>query len=155
MYGDTETVRRRAGQLRDQGADVRALAEELVARVEAVGWSGRAAEAMAQRVAERAGHLRHVAEAHTGAADALSDHAAAVDSLCEEIARIETRAEALVADAQARVGAITERNARLAEAGGDAPAVEPDPTDTALLAFVPPPPGHRDWLHVELPGLER
>ena len=62
MYGDSEIIRRRATQLRDQGADVRALADELVARVEGLGWTGRAADAMRERVTDRASHLRVAAE---------------------------------------------------------------------------------------------
>ena len=50
-------------------------------------------------------------------------------------------------DAQTRV-------ARM-EAHQDPDGVRRTPTeaDRALLAFVPPPPGHKDWLAVDLPGL--
>ena len=122
MYGDSDLVRRRGDQLRDQGADVRSLADQLVARTEALGWTGRAAEAMHARVADRATHLRAAADRHESAADALDRHAAAVDDTKERIASVEQRAAALMAD-------------------GD-----------ALAGFVPPAPGHRDWLDVELPG---
>lgn len=150
MYGDTELIRRRVSELRDQGADVRALADELVARVEGLGWSGRAAEAMQQRVSARAGHLRTAAEQHVAAADALADHAEAVDGAAEEIAAVEARASARISDARARVAGIHARNERT-----DGVQVTADPDDEALLAFVPPPPGHRDWLAVEIPGPER
>jgi hypothetical protein len=150
MYGDTELIRRRVSELRDQGADVRALADELVARVEGLGWSGRAAEAMQQRIGARAGHLRTAADQHVAAADALAEHADAVDGAVEEIAAVEARATARIDDARARVAAITARNE-----GADGVRVAPDPDDEALLAFVPPPPGHRDWLVVEIPGPER
>lgn len=150
MYGDSEIIRRRATQLRDQGADVRALADELVARVESLGWTGRAADAMRERVTERAGHLRVAAERHTGAADALADHAESVDAVREEIATAEARVGALAADAHARIAAIARRNE-----SGDGPQVMPDPLDEALAAFTPPPSGHRDWLAVDVPGLER
>lgn len=150
MYGDTELIRRRVSALRDQGADVRALADELVARVEGLGWSGRAAEAMGQRVGDRAGHLRTAAERHVAAADALADHAAALDVATEEIAAAEVRVSALVADAQARIEEIAARNER-----HDGPTIEPDHVDEVLAAFVAPPSGHRDWLTVDLPGQER
>ncbi|QSR28305.1 hypothetical protein CFH99_22025 [Nocardioides aromaticivorans] len=149
MYGDTELIRRRVSALRDQGADVRALADELVARVDGLGWSGRAAEAMRERVTERARHLRIAADRHVSAADALADHAEAVDTTAEEIAAIQARVSAKVADAQARIDAIAARNER-----SDGPQITPDPHDEALAAFVAPPPGHRDWLSVDLPGLE-
>jgi hypothetical protein len=32
-------------------------------------------------------------------------------------------------------------------------SVLPDPLDELLDRFVPPPPGHRDWLFVDLRGL--
>jgi hypothetical protein len=150
MYGDTEVIRRRVTALRDQGADVRALADQLVARVEGLGWTGRAAEAMRERVTDRARHLRTAADRHLTAADALAGHAEAVDAAADEIATIQARVTALVADAQARIAAIAARNE-----GYDGPQVTPDPHDEALAAFVAPPPGHRDWLAVDIPGLER
>ena len=150
MYGDSEIIRRRAAQLRDQGADVRALADELVARVEGLGWTGRAADAMRERVTDRATHLRAAAERHTGAADALADHAESVDAVREEIATTQARVDALVTDARARIAAIAGRNE-----AGDGLQVTPDPIDEALAAFTPPPPGHRDGLTVDVPGLER
>jgi methyl-accepting chemotaxis protein len=125
VYGDSDLVRRRVDQLRDLGADVRSLADQLVARTEALGWTGRAAEAMHARVAERATHLRAAAGRHDAAADALDRHAAAVDETKEQIADIERRVAVLTADSD----------------------------DESLAGFVPPAPGHRDWLDVELPGL--
>ncbi|KAB2812532.1 hypothetical protein F9L07_12305 [Pimelobacter simplex] len=150
MYGDSEIIRRRVSQLRDQGADVRALADELVARVEALGWTGRAGDAMRERVTDRASHLRIAADRHTGAADALADHAEAVDAVRDEIGATQTRVSALVADARGRIAAIARRNE-----AGDGPPITPDPLDETLAAFTPPPPGHRDWLDVDVPGLER
>ena len=41
MYGDTLVMRKRAGQLREQGLEIRATADQLVARSEAVPWRGR------------------------------------------------------------------------------------------------------------------
>ncbi|HWJ81705.1 MAG TPA: hypothetical protein VNS55_05665 [Nocardioides sp.] len=122
MYGESDLIRRRADQLRDQGADVRALADQLVARTDALGWTGRAAEAMRARVADRAAHLRGAADRHDRAADALGRHGAAVDDLKDRIAAAEKRGAALGADGRAPSG------------------------------FVPPAPGHRDWLDAELPG---
>lgn len=148
MYGDSDQVRRRASQLRDQGADVRALADQLVARTDALGWTGRAADAMRQRIAERAIHLRGAADAHVGAADALDRHVQAVDAVREEIATIEARAADLIADARTRLSAITAQND-----AGDGPRITPNPEDEILAGFVPLAPGHRDWLSVELPGL--
>ncbi|MCR1784684.1 hypothetical protein KVF89_19230 [Nocardioides carbamazepini] len=150
MYGDSEIIRRRASQLRDQGADVRSLADQLVARVEGLGWTGRAAEAMRERVTDRASHLRVAADRHAAAADALADHAESVDAVREEIAATQARVTALVADARARIAAIATRNE-----AGDGPPVSPDPLDEALVAFTPPPVGHRDWLSIDVPGLER
>ena len=41
MYGDTLVMRKRAAQLREQGEDIRAMAEQLVTRSDEVAWSGR------------------------------------------------------------------------------------------------------------------
>ena len=92
MYGDTEVMRRHAGRLRDQGADIRALADSLVSQVEHLRWSGRAAEAMRERARERAGRLREAASRHESAADTLDSSAHEVDGLKETIEDIETRA---------------------------------------------------------------
>lgn len=150
MYGDSEAIRRRATQLRDQGADVRALADQLMARVEGLGWSGRAAEAMRQRITDRAHHLRVAADRHTGAADALVDHAESADHVREEIAASEARIGDLVAEARGRIAAIATRNETT-----DGPQIAPDPRDEALDTLTTPPPGHRDWLSIELPGSAR
>ena len=117
MYGDTLVMRRRAAQLREQGEDIRTMAEQLVTRSDEVVWTGRAAD--------------------------LGE----CDRLTESIAGIELRASSLVADARTRV-------ARL-QSSTDEDAVRPTATreDQALVAFAPPPPGHKDWLDVELPGL--
>ncbi|THI95858.1 hypothetical protein E7Z54_18135 [Nocardioides sp.] len=148
MYGDSDRVRHRVSQLRDREADVRAMADQLVARTDALGWAGRAADAMRERIAERATHLRAAADAHVGAADALDRHVQAVEAVKDEIATIEARAADLIADARTRLSAITAQNDR-----GEGPQITPDPEDEVLAGFVPPAPGHRDWLSVELPGL--
>ena len=138
MYGDTEVMRRHAGRLREQGTDIRMLADGLVAQVESVHWSGRAAEAMRERVRERAGRLREVATRHETAAESLEAHSEEVQEMQEAIAGIEQRALALQAEARGRA---------------TDPDLTDDPAHRALTAFEPPPSGHRDWLGVRLPGL--
>lgn len=127
MYGDSAASRKRVAQLREQSGDIRAAADRLVASAESVPWHGRAAEAMRTRVKERANHLRVAAAHHETAAESLARHVAEVDARKEAIDNISRKATTLVNDASE--------------------------TDTELLAFEPPPPGHRDWLSVELPGL--
>ncbi len=137
MYGDTAAARKRVAQLREQGADVRALAARLVSRAEAVPWHGKAADAMRERIQERAGHLRAAAAQHDTAAESLATHLGEVDVLKETIDTRTHRAASLVEDARTRA---SESRA-------------PDDADAALLGFDPPPAGHHDWLSVELPGL--
>ena len=149
MYGDGDVIRRRVDQLREQGVEIRALADQLVARTEALHWSGRAATAMRERVSERAAHLRDAAERHEAAADLLARHAQEVAAIKDEIAAIEQRAATLVADARSRVARVVTEN----ESHLSGPRVAPDPDDVVLAGFVPPAPGHKDWLTVELPGL--
>lgn len=150
MYGDTDVMRHRVDQLREQATDVRAMADQLVARTEVIGWRGRAADSMRLRVTERATHLRGAAASHESAADALDKHLQEVEQTKEAIAAIERKAGSLIADARTRV-------ARVQQAAGDdaEPGIrlEPDPDDTTLTEFAAPPSGHRDWLTVELPGL--
>ena len=141
MYGDTAAARKRVAQLREQGADIRGVADRLVAEAEAVAWTGRAADAMRARVKERAARLRAAAGHHETAADSLARHLSEVATLKDAIETIEHKAGALTADAQGRVAAGS-------HAGGD-----PTPEDLALASFQPPPPGHKDWLTVTLPGL--
>lgn len=147
MYGDTDVLRRHVDRLREQADDIRSAADELVARTESLTWSGRAADSMRFRVSERATHLRGSAAQHDAAADSLDRHLQEVDGAKDSIASIEQRVTALAADARTRV-AQTERAAK--ESGL---AVEPDADDVRLASFAAPPPGHRDWLAVELPGL--
>ncbi len=136
MYGDTAAGRKRVAQLREQGGDVRALAARLVSQAEAVPWHGRAAESMRERIRERAGHLRAAAAQHDAAADSLAAHLVEVDRLKEAIDVRSRKATTLVDDARARASEDTV-----------------DDADAALVAFEPPPAGHRDWLTVDLPGL--
>jgi hypothetical protein len=140
MYGDTEVMRRHAGRLREQGADIRTLADSLVSQVENLRWSGRAAEAMRERVRERAGRLREVAARHETAAESLDTHGQEVDGLKEAIAAIESRALAMQAEARGRTVTLD-------------PDEPGDRADRALTGFEPPPSGHRDWLAISLPGL--
>lgn len=149
MYGDTDVMRRRVGQLREQATDLRALADQLVARTEGTGWTGRAAESMSERVRDRAARLREAAAGHDRAADSLDKHLSEVDRAKDAIAQVERKAGSLVADARARVARVD------AQAADDPAGVSrtADPTDLQLAAFDPPPPGHRDWLGVHLPGL--
>ena len=122
MYGDTAAMRKRAGQLKEQSTDVRAMADRLVAQLDSLSWTGRAAVDMRARVQDRAAQLRECASAHDDAAESLERHLAEVDRLKDSISDIERRAGSLVAD---------------------------DPR----LEFTPPPPGHKAWLTVNLPGL--
>lgn len=140
MYGDSVVMRKRAGQLREQGADIRAAADRLVARSESVPWRGRAADAMRERVKERAGHLRAAAHAHDTAADSLERHLAEVDRLKEAIAEGERRLGGRVAEAQHRVEASSYDESAATD------------HDRALAAVHLPPAGHADWLTLELPG---
>lgn len=149
MYGDTEVLRRRVDQLREQAVDVRGLADRLVAQTESTGWTGRAADSMRVRVTERASHLRVAAAQHETAADSLEKHLHELETTQEAIAAIERRVGDLVAEARTRLADVARRN-ETAEGGV---RVEPDPDDVTLDAFEPPAEGHRDWLGVELPGL--
>ncbi|GAB3014577.1 hypothetical protein GCM10011376_07680 [Nocardioides flavus (ex Wang et al. 2016)] len=144
MYGDTAAGRKRVAQLREQGGDVRALAARLVAQAEAVPWHGKAADAMRERIKERADHLRAAAAHHETAADSLARHLQEVDTLKEAIDTRAHKAATLVEDARTRAARAV---------GPDGTPAQPDATDAALLAFDPPPAGHQDWLTVTLPGL--
>ena len=103
-------------------------------------WEGLAADAMRARVRAQVGGLRRTAELADDAAVALDQHADEVDRLKALIAAIERKAMALVAAARDRLAGLVA-------------SVLPDPVDELLDRFVPPPPGHRDWLLVDLPGL--
>ena len=147
MYGDTAVIRKRVSQLREQGTDIRSLADHLVGQAEQVTWTGRAADAMRERARDRASQLRDCASHHEGAADALEHHLQDVDGTKDAIAQIERRATSLVADARTRIAQI---DAYDAPEGVTRQATD---EDRVLAAFSPPPSGHRDWLTVELPGL--
>ena len=140
MYGDTAAGRKRVAELREQGGDIRALAARLVSQAEAVPWHGKAADSMRERIRERAAHLRAAAAQHDTAAESLAGHLVEVDHLKEAIDIRSRKATTLVEDARTRTSE--------APAGADV-----DESDSAVLAFDPPPAGHRDWLTVDLPGL--
>lgn len=150
MYGDSDVVRRRAGQLREQGADVRALADQLVGQTESLGWAGRAADSMRERIKERAAHLCAAAAQHETAAESLDRHVHGVEIIQDAIAETERKVAALVAEARTRIARIESANESHADAGL---RTEPDADDRTLADFTPPPSGHRDWLTVDLPGL--
>ncbi len=141
MYGDIAATHKRVGQLREQGQEIRVVADRLVAQAEAVPWHGRAAESMRARVQERANQLRAAASRHDTAADSLARHLVQVEELKDSIEVREHKARTLINDAQTR--------AARSKAANDEPAA----ADRLLIAFSPPPSGHRDWLTVELPGL--
>jgi uncharacterized protein YukE len=147
MYGDSTAMRKRAAQLREQGTDVRSLADRLVAQVEALPWTGRAAADLRERIKARASHLRDCAELHEDAAESLEKHLAEIDKLKDAIAGTERKAGSLVADARSRIGELTRHD--------DPAGVRREPSDTDLLLdqFDPPPSGHKHWLTVSLPGL--
>ena len=140
MYGDTEAIRGLARTMRGQGAALRSQADSLLTRAEAVPWQGLAADAMRARVCAQVEALRRTADLADEAAVALTQHADEVDRRKALIAAIERKAMALVAAARDRLAGLVA-------------SVLPDPVDELLDRFVPPPPGHRDWLLVDLPGL--
>ena len=146
MYGDTTVMRKRAGQLREQGTDVRMLADQLMAQIDSLDWTGRAADTMRARVHDRAALLRDAASSHDTASESLGRHLADVDLREEAIEAAEHRLSSLVTDAATRVTRL--------EAHQDPDGIRRSPSedDQALVSFVAPQPGHRDWLTVTLPG---
>ena len=147
MYGDTTVMRKRADQLREQGIDIAQTADQLVAQADGIDWTGRAAATMRARIHDRARHLREAASSHESAADSMGRHVAEVDRLKDAISAAEHRASSLVQDAHTRVAQLE------AHQDPDGERRTPTEADRTLLAFVPPPPGHKDWLAVDLPGL--
>jgi ABC-type transporter Mla subunit MlaD len=147
MYGDSGVMRKRAAQIREQATDIRAMADQLVAQTEGLAWTGRAADAMRERIRDRAANLRGVAGAHDTAADSLERHLHEVDVLKDQIADTERKADKLMSDARTRVARV--------DSADDPEDVRraPDPEDETLNTFAPPPSGHKDWLTVNLPGL--
>jgi hypothetical protein len=147
MYGDTTIIRGLATALRERADDIRREADRLAARADAVHWEGLAADAMRHHAHDRAADLRHTAGLHDDAADALDRHAREVDRLKDLIAAIEQRVHRLVEGARDRLADLGHRVI------DGITGLLPDPADELLDRFVPPPPGSRDWLSVDLPGL--
>jgi hypothetical protein len=147
MYGDTAAMRRRSAQLREQGTDVRAMADSMVGQLDAIGWQGRAAGDLRTRILDRAAHLRDCAVQHENAAEAVEKHLAEIDRLKDAVADIERKARSLVADARVRIAH--------AQSHQDPSGVVREPTDAdrRLDSFTPPPSGHKDWLTLSIPGL--
>ncbi len=148
MYGDTAVIRRLAQQMSDQGAEIRRDADELVSASRLVVWEGRAAQAMRERMADRAVALRRTADEHDDAARALRHHADEVDRLKDLIREIAQRVRGLIEGARSRLADLADKALDLVK------KVTPDPVDELLATFQPPPEGHKDWLDVpdQLPG---
>ncbi|ROR90969.1 hypothetical protein [Nocardioides aurantiacus] len=146
MYGDTAVIRRLAGQMREQAADLRIEADRLVGSVDAVAWNGGAAEAMRGAMRDFAVRLRAAANEHDDAAEALDAHAAEVDRLKALIAAIEARTRSMIAEAKDRIA-----SAANAVANG-LRALASDSFDDVLARFQPPPSGHKAWLNDDVPG---
>jgi hypothetical protein len=142
MYGDTTVIRGLARGLREQGADIRAEADVLVGRAEAVPWTGLAAEAMRALSRTHAGDLRACANLHDDAADALDRHAREVDHLKDLISAIERRVVHLVDSIGHGVSSL---------AHGLAGHLVPDAVDDWLDHFDQPPHGSKEWLEVHVP----
>jgi hypothetical protein len=140
MYGDTEAIRGLARTMREQGSALRSEAAFLLTGAESVPWQGLAADAMRALVREQAASLRRTAGLSDDAARALERHADEVDRLKALISAIEHRVMSLVDAARHRIAGLVA-------------SVLPDPVDELLARFDPPPPGHRDWLRVDLPGV--
>lgn len=143
MYGDSAAVRKRVRDLQEQARDLRALADGLVGHIDTLRWEGRAARDLRDRVTDRAAGLRASADQEEAAADALNRHLAEVERRKDAIADLERRALSLTADARDRVARIDSAD----------PLVQASDDDRRLLAFTPPPSGHKEWLTVTIPGL--
>ena len=141
MYGDTTAIRALAGRLREQGGEIRAEADSLVGRTEAVRWTGLAADSMRGLVHGHAADLRTCATLHAEAADALDRHAREVDRLEELIRSIEHRVLGALDSAGHAFGGLTHAISH----------VVPDSIEHGVDRFVPPPHGSMDWLAVHVP----
>ncbi len=144
VYGDTDMIRGLARGLGRLADDIGWEADVLLDRAEGVPWQGIAADTMRAVARYRVAELRRTARLHHDAADALREHAEAVDRVKRLIAAIEDRVRSLVAAARDRIAGVLH-----GLVGGLV-----DPLDDLLDRFVPPPSGHRDWLAVDLPGLD-
>jgi hypothetical protein len=142
MQAEPFEIRALARRIRHQGAVVRADAHDLVARSQAVGWTGLAGAAMVGRTTAQADVLRRIAEQHETAARALEAHAGAVEASLALIAEIEQRVHTAMDGARSRLARFL---------GGLLDTM--DPTDEVLAHFIPPPPGSPQWLEVRLPDV--
>ena len=133
MPAPTPPLGARAGGRRGRADEIRTEGARLAARAEQVPWHGLAADAMRRHALDRAAALAHTAVLHDDAADALDRHAREVDRVKDLIAAIEHRVRGLLTGLRDRL--------------------VPDALDGLLHRFVPPPPGSREWLSVDLPGL--
>ena len=134
MYGDTTVVRALARAMREQAADIHGESAALLARAEAVPWSGMAADAMRVLARDHATALAASAGAHERAAVALERHAREVDHM-----------KALVAVAERRVRAV------LDTVGAGVTGLLRSRVAHWLAHADLPPPGHLAWLDVRLP----
>jgi len=75
---DTGAVRHLAAELTERAAQIRELATDLARHVADVPWQGAAADAMRTHTEGRLGTLRHAADLHDDAGEALTQHADAV-----------------------------------------------------------------------------
>src|SRR4051812_49282085 len=96
MEPDPYQIRALAHRIRQQGAEIRADAHDLVARGGAIGWTGLAGAAMFDQTVAQAHILARVAARHETAARALEAHADAVEDAVALVADVERRARAAV-----------------------------------------------------------
>ena len=147
MYGDATALRDLARRLSDRAEEIRRSAARLERLIDGVAWEGLAADAMRHQTGLQLRALGHAAQLHDDAAHALLRHAREVQRLQDLIAVIERRVAGLIDAARSRIAAVG-RGLIDGLIGR-----RPDPVDELLDRFRPPPPGHRDWLSVRLPGL--
>ena len=121
MYGDTGVIRRLATQMAEQGTEIRSDADQLVKSSQLVVWEGRAAQAMRERMAERAVALRRTADEHDDAAQALRHHADEVDRLKDLIREIANRVRGLDRGRQVPSGRPRRQGARPDQEGHPRP----------------------------------
>jgi uncharacterized protein YukE len=138
MYGDTAVIRALARRMHERAGDIRAEADELTHRADAVAWQGLAADAMRGLAHQHAAGLRSCADAHDAAGEALERHAREVDRLEDLIATIEHRVLRLLDSAASGLAGLVGH-------------LVPDAVDRWAQDFRPPPHGSRDWLEVRPP----
>jgi len=137
MYGDPDAIRGLARALRDRADEIRSQAARLSASAVDVPWEGCTADAMRHHLQGQVGALFRTARLHDDAAEALDRHAREVERLQDLIAAIERRAMHLLDAARDTFSGLVDKVTG----------------DDLLDRFVPPPPGSREWLTVDLPSL--